>query len=169
MGVILLVAGVVLGGTLANWILAIGVGLSGLVFVAFSKAMPAKTLEGARRWREIKGLEEYIRRAEKSQLEFAQAPERTTKLFETLLPYAVALDVSDIWVKQFATVLATSPPTWYAGNSPGGFDVSHFQSGLGDFRSAATKTLGSAPGSSSGSGGGGSVGGGGGGGGGGSW
>lgn len=168
-GVILLVAGTALAIALANWILAVGLILSALVLLAFSGAMPAKTLEGARRWREIKGLEEYIRRAEKSQLEFAQAPERTTKLFETMLPYAVALDVSDIWVKQFATVLAASPPVWYAGTSPGGFNVGHFQSGLGDFRSAATKTLGSSPGSSSGSGGGGSVGGGGGGGGGGSW
>lgn len=168
-GVLLLVAGVGAGIALTNWILAVGTGLSGLVFLGFANAMPAMTLQGARRWRDIKGLEEYIRRAEKSQLEFAQAPERTTRLFETLLPYAVALDVSDIWVRQFATVLASSPPTWYTGNYPGGFNVRSFQSGLGDFRSAATKTLGSSPGSSSGSGGGGSVGGGGGGGGGGSW
>lgn len=152
-----------------NLVLGLGLALAGLVVLLFSSSMPAMTLEGARRWREVKGLEEYIRRAEKAEIEFRQSPERTTELFETLLPYAVALDVSDIWVEQFADVLAASPPTWYAGSMDGGFHAGRFQSGLADFRSAATKTMGSAPGSSSGVGGGGSVGGGGGGGGGGSW
>src|SRR5690606_27749430 len=105
----------------------IGMVVTGLVFFAFANAMPRKTLAGARAWRDLEGLKEYIRRAEKSQLEFSQGPERTTQLFETLLPYAVALDVSDIWVKQFATVLASSPPTWYTGSTPGRFDVHHFQ------------------------------------------
>ena len=168
-GVIFAFAGIWLAISTSNFIIGVGMVLTAIIFLAFANAMPAMTVEGARRWRDIKGLEEYIRRAEKSQLEFAQGPERTTHLFETLLPYAVALDVSDIWVKQFATVLAASPPTWYTGSMPGRFDAHQFQSGLGDFRSAATKTMGSSPGSSSGSGGGGSVGGGGGGGGGGSW
>jgi hypothetical protein len=168
------IGGLVLGGGLGaqteNWILGIGIALAGLVVLVFSSFMPAMTLEGARRWREVKGLEEYIRRAEKAELEFSQAPEKTTQLFETLLPYAVALDVSDIWVDQFAAVLAASPPTWYAGTTYGsGFSGDGFRSGLADFQSAATRTMGSSPGSSSGVGGGGSVGGGGGGGGGGSW
>ena len=165
-----LAIGVFLWMQTGNLILGIGVGLCGLVVLAFSSFMPAMTLEGARRWREVKGLEEYIRRAEKAELEFSQAPEKTTRLFETLLPYAVALDVSELWVDQFAEVLASSPPTWYVGTGyGGGFNPSGFQSGLADFRSAATRTMGSSPGSSSGVGGGGSVGGGGGGGGGGSW
>ncbi|MGH7570848.1 MAG: DUF2207 domain-containing protein [Gemmatimonadota bacterium] len=167
------IGGLVLGGVLVaqaeNWILGAGVALGGVIVLVFSSFMPAMTLEGARRWREVKGLEEYIRRAEKAELEFSQAPEKTTELFETLLPYAVALDVSDLWVNQFADVLAASPPAWYAGTAYGGFSAGRFQSGLADFRSAATRTMGSAPGSSSGAGGGGSVGGGGGGGGGGSW
>jgi uncharacterized membrane protein len=154
---------------MSNVILAVGAALAGIIVLAFRSVMPAMTLEGAKRWREIKGLEEYIRRAEKIEIEYAQAPERTTNLFEMLLPYAVALDVTDIWLKQFAAVLASSPPTWYTGSSPGSFSSSHFQSGLSDFSTAASRTMGSAPGSSSGAGGGGSVGGGGGGGGGGSW
>jgi hypothetical protein len=168
-GVLFDVLGFWLAIGMQNVIVGIGLVATGLVFFGFANAMPKKTLAGARAWRDLEGLKEYIRRAEKPQLEFSQAPERTTQLFETLLPYAVALDVSDIWVKQFATVLASSPPTWYTGTTPGRFDTHHFQSGLGDFRSAAAKTRGSSPGSSSGSGGGGSVGGGGGGGGGGSW
>jgi hypothetical protein len=168
-GVLFGILGLWLAIGLQNIIMGIGMVATGLVFLGFANAMPKKTLAGARAWRDLEGLKEYIGRAEKAQLEFSQGPERTTQLFETLLPYAVALDVSDIWVKQFATVLASSPPTWYTGTTPGRFDAHHFQSGLGDFRSAAAKTMGSSPGSSSGSGGGGSVGGGGGGGGGGSW
>ena len=131
--------------------------------------MPAMTKVGARRRAELKGLEEYIKRAEKLELETRYAPEKTTELFESLLPYAVALNVSDIWVKQFATVLASQPPTWYVGHGIGHFNSASFTESLSSFSSAATRTMGSSPGSSSGSGGGGSVGGGGGGGGGGSW
>ncbi len=127
------------------------------------------TREGSKRWAELKGLEEYIKRAEKLELEMHQGPTKDVKLFETLLPYAVALDVSEIWVKQFGPVLASEPPSWYVGNAMTGFNVNRFSQSLTSFQTAATRTMGSSPGSSSGSGGGGSVGGGGGGGGGGSW
>ena len=167
-GILLTVAGIPLGVSTMNVVLGVGIALTGIIILAFSGIMPAKTAEGTRRWREVMGLEEYIRRAEKSELEMSQGPERTTELFSALLPYAVALDVSDIWVKQFAGVLASQPPTWYVG-TPGHFNVSSFSSSISSFQTAATRTMGSSPGSSSGSGGGGSVGGGGGGGGGGSW
>jgi uncharacterized membrane protein len=168
LGIVLLALGIPLGAVTTNIVLGAGVALCGIVVLIFSGVMPAKTTLGARRWREVKGLEEYIRRAEKSELEMSQGPERTTELFSTLLPYAVALDVSDIWMKQFAGVLESTPPNWYSG-SMGQFNMASFSQGLSGFQTAATRTLGSSPGSSSGSGGGGSVGGGGGGGGGGSW
>ncbi len=167
LGMLLTVGAIPLGAATGNIILGAGLASVGIIVLAFSGAMPAKTAEGARRWREVKGLEEYIRRAEKSEIELSQAPERTTELFSALLPYAVALDVSDIWVSQFADVLRSAPPNWYVGT--GQFNVGNFSSGLSGFQTAATRTMGSSPGSSSGSGGGGSVGGGGGGGGGGSW
>lgn len=169
LGIAFVVLAPMLGFPLQNAVLAIAMGLCGVIIVLFANAMPAMTADGARRWAEVKGLEEYIRRAEKLELELRQAPHRTTELFETLLPYAVSLRVSDLWMKQFATILASQPPTWYVGSSVGQFNVASFQGGLTDFQSAATRTMGSSPGSSSGSGGGGSVGGGGGGGGGGSW
>jgi uncharacterized membrane protein len=168
LGILLTIAGIPIGAVTTNVVLGAGIALTGIIILAFSGIMPAKTADGARRWREVKGLEEYIRRAEKSELEMSQGPERTTELFSALLPYAVALDVSDIWVSQFAGVLASQPPTWYVG-TPGHLNVGTFSSGLSSFQTAATRTMGSSPGSSSGSGGGGSVGGGGGGGGGGSW
>jgi hypothetical protein len=79
------------------------------------------------------------------------------------------LDVTDIWIDQFESVLASQPPNWYSGTAGQPFSIASFHSGISGFQTAASRTLGSSPGSSSGSGGGGSVGGGGGGGGGGSW
>ncbi|MGH7657245.1 MAG: DUF2207 domain-containing protein, partial [Gemmatimonadales bacterium] len=76
-GVVFLFLGVT-GIVAENWLLAISIVLTGAIIFAFSGSMPAMTLQGARRWREVKGLEEYIRRAEKAELEFSQAPERTT-------------------------------------------------------------------------------------------
>lgn len=168
-GFIIMMIGIPIGIATQNIILGAGCVLAGIVVIAFSSAMPARTIKGARLWEQLRGLEEYIRRAEKLELEMTQGPERTTKLFETLLPYAVALKVSDIWVKQFGPILASNPPTWYVGMNPSSFSSHQFSSALSNFQTAATRTLGSSPGSSSGSGGGGSVGGGGGGGGGGSW
>jgi len=167
-GISTMIFAVALGIKTSNAVLGVGIGLLAVMLLIFSNFMPAKTAEGARRWREVKGLEEYIRRAEKQELEMTQAPEKTTQLFSMLLPYAIALKVSDIWVKQFGDLLRTAPPTWYTGTSAG-FSVAHFSSGLSNFQTAASHTMASAPGGSSGSGGGGSVGGGGGGGGGGSW
>ena len=166
-GISTMIFAVALGIKTSNVVLGVGIGLLAVMLLIFSNFMPAKTAEGARRWREVKGLEEYIRRAEKQELEMTQAPEKTTQLFSMLLPYAIALKVSDIWVKQFGDLLRTAPPTWYTGTSAG-FSVAHFSSGLSNFQTAASHTMASAPGGSSGSGGGGSVGGGGGGGGG-SW
>jgi uncharacterized membrane protein YgcG len=163
-----------IGLAMGFWALMPALVLSGIQVIVFGMHMPRMTPEGAALRRQIEGLEEYIRRAEKAEMEFKDAPAKTPELFSQLLPYAVALDVSDLWVDQFQGIL-TQPPDWYAGtwsgSGPGGgWNLAGFRETLGDFRGAASSTLQSAPGSSgSGSGGGGSVGGGGGGGGGGAW
>ncbi|HEY7472810.1 MAG TPA: DUF2207 domain-containing protein [Gemmatimonadota bacterium] len=169
-GVILILAGGALGFlalTLGYWAVLPAMIASGALVLVFGRHMPAMTATGARVRREVEGLAEYIRRAEKAEIEFRDAPQRTPELFSALLPYAVALDVSELWVRQFDGLL-TQPPTWYAGSMTS-FSSGGFQQSLANFRSSAATTLQSAPGGSSGSGGGGSVGGGGGGGGGGSW
>lgn len=165
-GVVIMIGGVV-GIFLQHWALTIGLGLSGLIVILFSWGMPAMTPIGAQARRQLEGLREYMRRAEKAELEFRNAPERSPALFEALLPFAIALGVSSIWIEQFAGLI-TTPPSWYVGNVSA-WDSGRFQSGLASFQSAASSALASAPGGSSGGGGGGSVGGGGGGGGGGSW
>jgi len=170
LGAIVFVAGGALGIVglaFGYWTVLPAMLVSGVLVLVFGRHMPAMTAAGARVRREVEGLEEYIRRAEKAELEFRDAPERTPELFSQLLPYAIALDVSDLWVRQFDGLL-TEPPQWYAG-SMGGFSSGGFHQSLSSFRSSAASTLQSSPGGSSGSGGGGSVGGGGGGGGGGSW
>jgi uncharacterized membrane protein YgcG len=170
LGILVLVAGVALGIFALGfgyWLVLPSMILTGVLVVVFGRHMPAMTTAGARVRREVEGLEEYIRRAEKAEIELRDAPERTPELFSQLLPYAVALDVSDLWVRQFEGLL-TTPPSWYAG-SVQGFSSGGFHQSLASFQSSAASTLQSAPGGSSGSGGGGSVGGGGGGGGGGSW
>jgi uncharacterized membrane protein YgcG len=167
-GVALIILGILASVILVNVILAIAAGLSGIVVIGFARAMPQMTPRGARMYGEVRGLEEYIRRAEKLELEMHQGPKRTTELFSTLLPYAIALDASDVWVDQFADALTSQPPTWYVGSSPH-FTGNAFRSSIQSFTSSVASTMASTPGSSSGGGGGGSVGGGGGGGGGGSW
>lgn len=170
LGVIVLFGGGALGFfalSLGYWAVLPAFLVTGLLVMIFGWHMPAMTAAGARVRREVEGLEEYIRRAEKAEIEFRDAPEKTPELFSALLPYAVALDVSDLWVRQFEGIL-TAPPDWYAG-STAGFSSGGFHQSLASFRTSAASTLQSSPGGSSGSGGGGSVGGGGGGGGGGSW
>jgi hypothetical protein len=168
-GVGIMMLAPLLGGMATNVVLAFALALAGVIMVIFAGTMPVMTQKGAQRWAELKGIEEYIRRAEKSEMEMSQAPKLNVELFSQLLPYAIALKVTDIWVKQFSHVLASTPPTWYVGANMHHFNANQFTSSLNDFQTAATRTMGSSPGSSSGGGGGGSVGGGGGGGGGGSW
>ena len=170
LGAIVLVGGGALGIvglTLGYWAILPALLVTGALVMTFGWHMPAMTAAGARVRREVEGLEEYIRRAEKAEIEFRDAPEKTPELFSALLPYAVALDVTELWVRQFEGLL-TAPPEWYAGSMQG-FSSGGFSESLSSFRSSAASTLQSSPGGSSGSGGGGSVGGGGGGGGGGSW
>ncbi|NNF06638.1 MAG: DUF2207 domain-containing protein [Candidatus Eisenbacteria bacterium] len=137
-----------------------------ILFISFSSAMPQRTKKGAtlRSW--ALGFEEFIDRVETENLERSRAKH----VFESLLPYAMALGVADKWAEQFENLYDQGSPGWFHGR-----DAFHSTSNLEDsLRSvmhSASKSMSSAPrsSSSSGSGGGGFSGGGGGGGGGGSW
>ena len=112
-----------IGAGLFAWIsmgslyLGIAIALCGLIVMAFSPIMPRKTKKGVRALEEILGLSEYIERAEVDRIEFHNAPEKTPAVFEKLLPYAVALNLSKVWTKQFEGLL-TEPPNWYTSASP---------------------------------------------------
>jgi hypothetical protein len=112
---------------------ALGVALlasAGLV-VLFSRWMPVPTRRGARARDQLLGLREYIRRAEKGELEFRHAPEKTPELFEEILPYAIALDVTDLWLREFRELLPETT-SWYAREGAGpqpttlGFELASF-------------------------------------------
>jgi uncharacterized membrane protein YgcG len=157
---------------------AIVVTLIALIFVnwLFYQLMKAPTRLGRKLLDQVEGFYDYLVVAEKDELKFRHPPEKTPELFERYLPYAIALDVEDIWGDKFSEVIARAQqdgsyhaPGWYRGSSWNSRSVGSFSSSLGSSLSATIASSSTAPGSSSGSGGGGSSGGGGGGGGGGGW
>lgn len=147
-------------------------GLVGLLFLLASRAMPRRTPKGvaSREW--ALGFEEFVDRVEKDKLE----ADRQRNVFESLLPYAMALGVAAEWARQFEGIYQTSPPVWFHGSGPvsrAGFSTLRFERSLSSAMARAGDGMKTAPrsrGSSGfGGGGGGFSGGGGGGGGGGSW
>ena len=156
----------------------IAIGLLAVNFL-FYFLISAPTSLGRSAMDEIEGLKMYLQVAEKDRMNMQGAPQMSPSHFETLLPYAVALDVEKPWSKAFeawlltaagAAVAASYAPGWYSGRS---FDAHNISGTLGKSVEAMSGTFSSslpAPkSSSSGGGGGGCSGGGGGGGGGGGW
>jgi uncharacterized membrane protein YgcG len=150
--------------------------LSFLTMALFAFIMRAPTLRGRKLLDEMLGFKEFLEIAEKDELNLRNPPEKTPHLFETLLPFALALGVDQQWSERFATVLANIRgsdgseyrPSWYNG-SWNSNNLSKTTNKLSSSLNSAVSSSVSPPGSSSGGGGGGSSGGGGGGGGGGGW
>jgi uncharacterized membrane protein len=149
-----------------------------LIFVnwLFYELMKAPTCLGRKLLDKVDGFRDYLVVAEKDELRFKHPPEKTPELFERYLPYALALDVEEVWGEKFSEVIARAQrdgsyrqPNWYHGTHWRSQSVGSFASSLGSTLASTVSSSSTAPGSSSGSGGGGSSGGGGGGGGGGGW
>lgn len=138
---------------------------SGLCGCMWGWLMPARTAEGVRVKEQLEGFKRYLEVAEKDRLAFHNAPERTPKLFDAYLPFAMAFGVEESWARQFEGIYAQQP-SWYTGNPGAPFAVAAFTH---DMRTFSTDFAAASAPQSSGVGGGGSVGGGFGGGGGGSW
>jgi hypothetical protein len=147
-----------------------------VIVFAFGFLVQAPTAEGRRLLDEIEGLKNYLGVAERDELAGMQGPggppPLDAKRYESLLPYAIALDVEQAWTKKFtvavgaaAAAAATSAIAWYHGGHFG--DMGSLASAVGSGLNTSIASASTPPGSSSGSGGGGSSGGGGGGGGGG--
>jgi hypothetical protein len=169
------VAFAISGGGGVPLIVALAV-LMAVVVALFAYLVEAPTPEGRKLLDEIEGLKLYLSVAERDELESMQGPGAPPSLdaerYETLLPYAVALDVEEAWTRKFtaavgaaAAAAATARMAWYHGahTSDLGGLVKAVSSGL----SSSIASASTPPGSSSGGGGGGFSGGGGGGGGGG--
>lgn len=108
---------IVLAGFLAfftqSLYLGLTLGVSGLIVIGFAPFMPKRTGEGIEALRLVLGLQEYIRRAEVGRIEFAARE----KHFDQLLPYAMALGLTELWTKKFDGLLAKAPD-WYQGRFP---------------------------------------------------
>ena len=147
-----------------------------VVTAVFAIIMKRPTLRGRKLLDEMAGFRDYLEVAEKDELNLRNPPQKTPALFESYLPYALALGVDQQWAEKFAAVLAKArdangrsySPTWYNG-SWNVANLSASTSQLSGSLHAAISSSVTPPGSSSGGGGGGSSGGGGGGGGGGGW
>ncbi|MHC4416929.1 MAG: DUF2207 domain-containing protein [Planctomycetota bacterium] len=148
--------------------------LTAALFPVFARIMPRKTAKGRRALEHIKGLEEYLTRAELPILELAERRGH----FEKLLPYAMALNLSAVWARKFADIY-DQPPEWLATDGHAGLTAAVVAHHLTRSSAVMTRSLSVTPrsqfsssgfgGGSSGFGGGGFSGGGGGGGGGGAW
>ncbi|MCG8368946.1 MAG: DUF2207 domain-containing protein [Proteobacteria bacterium] len=144
--------------------------------VFFAIVMKRPTLRGRKLLDEMTGFSDYLEVAEKDELDLRNPPEKTPVLFETLLPYALALGVEQAWAERFAGVLAAVRhpdgsayrPSWYNGNWNAA-NLSKTTNAMSSGLNSAVASSVTPPGSSSGGGGGGFSGGGGGGGGGGGW
>jgi uncharacterized membrane protein YgcG len=148
LGVLGLFLGVAIGIWASSLYMGIAIALCGLIILAFSPIMPRKTRRGALVLQDLLGLSEYIGRAEVERMEFHDAPEKSPKLFEELLPYAIALNLTSIWSKQFEGLLQ-QPPQWYVGARPG-FNPALFYLGMMTLSSGMERTFISAPRTSSG-------------------
>ena len=127
------------------------------------------TKAGYDQWAKVEGLKLYLTVAEKDRLNFHDAPEKTPKHFNALLPYAIALGVETAWAKQFEGIDVTESTDWYSGSSSRMFNSSLLAHSISSEFSSVVSSNVTPTQSSSGYSGGGSSGGGGGGGGGGSW
>lgn len=183
---ILFIASVILGGAVSGSFVLVSIAsivVSGAITVLFSAIMPAKTSKGVRVKEYVEGMEDYIKLAEVDRLKYLESPEGARrygdpteegtkiKLFETLLPYAVALGLEKDWANEFKD-LYKEPPEWMNTNNPRFNSLALAQS-LSSFNTANqqmfTPSSNSGASGGSGFGGGGFSGGGGGGGGGGGW
>jgi len=154
-------------------ILLIGfIGGNSILFFIYQWLIRKPAQEKLKLRAEIEGFKMYMAAAEEKMLQFSNPPELTPEKFEALLPYAMVLDVDEIWGEKFQKMLSLSTtaqqyhPTWYSGGMIQRVAFAHM------LNSSLSNTLSQTshkPSSGSGSGGGGFSGGGGGGGGGGSW
>jgi len=144
----------------------------------FHELLKSPTNAGRALLDQIDGFREFIGATEDTERKYPL--ERSPATFEKFLPYAMALDLEEVWTAKFQSVLAAAAaagtatssgysPAWASFSGASALSGLSAFSDLGSSLGSAVSSSSSAPGSSSGGGGGGSSGGGGGGGGGGGW
>jgi len=137
-----------------------------VIIAVFGYFMPARTLYGTKVYASVLGFKEFLVKADKYRLQWAEKE----NIFEKYLPYAIALGVVDKWAQAFED-FQNQPPNWYHGTALVSWSPVLFAHSLNSASAVMNATMYAAPSSKGGGGfGGGGFGGGGfGGGGGGSW
>jgi uncharacterized membrane protein len=123
--------------------------LSGLTVALFGWFMPSRTIRGTRELESVLGFQEFLTRVEADRMERVV---KTPEMFESYLPYAMALGVADDWARAFEGIYQ-QPPDWYVGR--GGvhtFRPSMLTSSLGRMSTQAATVMASSPRGSGGSG-----------------
>ncbi|EEF69382.1 DUF2207 domain-containing protein, partial [Holdemania filiformis] len=95
-----------------GWIVPVFLGLCTLICAGCAIFMKKRTDRGQRLTGRVLGLRNFILYAEKDRL--AMLVEDDPTYFYSILPYAYALGLSDIWAEHFRG-LTLEPPTWYYG------------------------------------------------------
>jgi uncharacterized membrane protein len=98
-----------------HWPSAVFFAVMSISYIIYALRIKRFTPEGARLYAELQGFKMYIKTAEEHRLNMLTPPERTPELFERLLPYAIALNVSNEWCEKFGDVLRSVNyrPSWY--------------------------------------------------------
>ncbi|MBU3934601.1 DUF2207 domain-containing protein [Patescibacteria group bacterium] len=140
--------------------------LSGIILIIFGAIMPKRTQKGTDLIFRIKGMERYMKTAEKYRQQFYEKE----NIFDKLLPYAIVFGIASLWAKKMEQIygkeyFANYHPVWLVGASYASFNTNSFISEL----NSITNSIASNTSTSSGAHGSGGAGGGGGGGGGGGW
>ncbi len=150
--------------------------LMAITFFVFAAIMKRPTGLGRKLLDEMLGFRDYLEIAEKDEMNLRNPPEKTPQLFESYLPFALAMGVEQKWAEKFTQVLAAIQSPSHSGYQPSWYNGSWDSANIGSNMSRLSGSLNTAisssatpPGSSAGGGGAGSSGGGGGGGGGGGW
>ena len=122
-----------------------------VLFLAFSPAMPRRTRKGVRMRSWALGFQEFVDRVERDRLD----PQDARTIFETLLPFAMALGIASKWAKRFEGIYDQAAPAWYVGHGMShGFSTRAFEESLSSSMSSVGRQMAASP-RSSGSGGGG--------------
>jgi uncharacterized membrane protein len=160
------------GGNFGIIILMVGILIA--ITYMFSRWFQRPTEAGRKLMDDIEGLKQYIKLTEEDKLKMINPPNFTFEHFESILPYAIALDCADDWQKHFEVMNPEAaqnhvPFMWYYGSNVNGYQDFDFSDMNDTISSASVPPSSSSSGGGGWSGGGGFSGGGFGGGGGGGW
>lgn len=147
MGILLGGTGILVSATLdQGWALFANI-LVGVLWLVFSLFMPKRTRSGRQREAELRGLREYIKRAETLRLKIKNPPGQTRQEFDRLLPFAIIFGLEKEWTAQFAPVLEQEPD-WFEGS--GNFYTTYgFLRSMDAIQTSSTKAMTSTPPSTS--------------------